>query len=83
MFIELPRDLFNRLHQRARRLGITEVDVIREAFDALEWHEREVAAIQEGIDAWRAGDTVDLATFDAEFRKRHGIPRKFDEHDQS
>jgi predicted transcriptional regulator len=74
MLIEVPRDLFDRLQARARREGITEVEVIRLALDSLEWHEQEVAAIQEGIDAWRAGDTVDFATFDAEFRKKHGIP---------
>jgi predicted transcriptional regulator len=75
MQIDLPQELYLRLHQRAQmEQGMTEVGVIELALDKLEWQEREIAAIQEGIDAWRAGDVRDFAEFAAEFRKKHGIP---------
>ncbi len=82
MLIDVPRDLFDRLRTRARKDGVTEVDVIRIALDSLEWHEREVAAIQKGIDDCDAGRVRDVAEVDAELRKKHGIPINFDERDQ-
>jgi len=36
--------------------------------------DQERQAIQEGIDAWRAGDTQDFDEFDEEFRAKNGIP---------
>lgn len=74
MVIDVPRGSFGPLHERAPQQGSTVVDVIREALDSLEWHEREAAAIQEGIDDCIAGRVRDFADFDAEFRKKHGIP---------
>lgn len=74
MQIELPQDLVERLQERAAISGgATEVDVIREALDSLDWQDREGQAVQEGIDAWRAGDVQDLGAFDAEFRDQNGI----------
>lgn len=74
MHIELPQDVIERVQKRAAaRAGATEVDVIRQALDSLDWHDQERAAIQEGIDAWRAGNVQDFDVFDAEFRAQHGI----------
>jgi hypothetical protein len=41
--------------------------------DSSDWQDQERQAIQEGIDAWRAGDTQDFDQFDAEFRARDRI----------
>jgi predicted transcriptional regulator len=74
MQIQVPQALFLRLQERAQREeGMTEAGVIELALEKLEWQDREIAAIQEGIDALDAGDTVDIATFAAEFRSKHGI----------
>jgi hypothetical protein len=54
--------------------GANEADVIRKAFDALDWLGQERQAIQEGIDAWRSGDVQDFDEFDREFRARNGMP---------
>ncbi len=48
-----------------------EAEVIRQALDALDWHDEERRAVQEEIDAWRAGAVQSFDTFDREFR----IPR--------
>jgi hypothetical protein len=75
MHLELPQELIDRVHQRtAATAGATEADVIRQALDSLDWHDQERLAIEEGIDAWRAGDVRDLAEFDREFRAKNGIP---------
>lgn len=75
MQIQVPKALFLRIQERAQReVGMTEAGVIEAAIEKLEWEEREIAAIQEGIDAWQRGDVTDFAEFDSEFRKKHGIP---------
>ena len=53
----------------------TEADVIRRALDSLDWQDRERQAIQEGINAWHAGDTQSFDDFDADFRAKNGIGR--------
>ena len=74
MHIDLPQDIVERVQKRAAAgNGATEAEVIRKALDSLDWQDQERQAIQEGIDAWRAGDTQDLDQFDAEFRTRNGI----------
>ncbi len=74
MQIELPQDIVERVQRRAAAgNGATEADVIRKALDSLDWQDEERRAIQEGIDAWRAGDTQDFEAFDAEFRAKNGI----------
>ena len=74
MHVELPQDLVERVQKRAAAgYGETVADVIRRALDSLDWHDQERQAIQEGIDAWRAGDTQELDDFDAEFRTKNGI----------
>lgn len=74
MQIDLPQDIMDRVQKRAAldRLE-SEVAVIRKALDVLDWQDRERHAIQEGIDAWRAGDFQELELFDAEFRTKNGI----------
>jgi hypothetical protein len=65
MQIELPQDIVERIHRRfAVGAGATEVDIIRQALDSLDDMDQERQAIQEGIDAWRAGDTQDFADFE-------------------
>jgi predicted transcriptional regulator len=74
MHIELPQDLIQRVQQRAAvRQGTTEADVIRQALDALDWHDRERIAIQEGLDAMNEGRVQDFDEFDREFRQQNGI----------
>jgi predicted transcriptional regulator len=74
MQIDLPQDIVERVQRRAaNNNGATEADVIRQALDSLDWQDQERQAIQEGIDAWRAGDTQELDQFDAEFRTRNGV----------
>jgi predicted transcriptional regulator len=75
MHIELPQDLFERVQKRAAaNVGATEVDVIRRALDSLDWQDQERQAIQQGINAWRAGDTQPFEDFDSDFRAKNGIP---------
>ena len=52
----------------------SEVDVVRDAMQALKRHDKEVAAIQAGIDDVEAGRVIPLREFDREFRERHNIP---------
>lgn len=74
MQIELPQEIVERVQKRAAAAdGATEADVIRQALDSLDWHDHERQAIQEGIDAWRAGEVQDFDAFDAEFRAKNGI----------
>lgn len=74
MQINLPQDLVDRIHKYAvTGSGATEAEVIRRALDSLDWQQQERQAVQEGIDAWRAGDVQDFDQFDAEFRARNGI----------
>jgi hypothetical protein len=74
MQIELPHDIVDRDQKRAAAdNGATEAEVIRKTLDSLDWQDQERQAIQEGIDAWRAGDTQKLDQFDAEFRAKNGI----------
>lgn len=74
MSIEFPQDIIDRVQQRAAASkGVSEADVIRQALDTLDWQDHERLAVQEGIDAWRAGDMQDLDAFDAEFRVANEI----------
>ena len=74
MTYELPPELDQRIQsQLALGLYSTPAEVLAEALNALDERDAERRAIQEGIDAWRAGDTQDLDEFDAEFRAKNGI----------
>ena len=74
MTYQLPPEIDQRI-QSQLALGIysTPAEVLTSALDALDERNRERRAIQEGIDAWRAGDTQELDDFDAEFRAKNGI----------
>jgi Arc/MetJ-type ribon-helix-helix transcriptional regulator len=74
MTYQLPPDIDERIQSQIA-LGIfsTPAEVLTSALDALDQIHEERRAIQEGINAWRAGDTQDLDQFDAEFRSANGI----------
>lgn len=74
MTYQLPPEIDQRI-QSQLALGIysTPAEVLTSALDALDQRNKERRAIQEGIDAWRAGDTQELDDFDAEFRAKNGI----------
>jgi Arc/MetJ-type ribon-helix-helix transcriptional regulator len=74
MTYQLPPDLDQRVQSQIA-LGIyhTPAEVLNDALDALDQRNIERRAIQEGINAWRAGDVQDLDQFDAEFRASNGI----------
>jgi hypothetical protein len=75
MRIDLPPDVAQRVKIRAAIDKLeSEVEVIRKALDSLDWQDQERNAIQQGIDAWQAGDTKEFHQFDAEFRAQNGIP---------
>jgi predicted transcriptional regulator len=75
MQINLPDDLTQRVKRRtAGTVGTTEVDVIRQSLDALDWQDSERAAVQEGIDAMNEGRVQDFDQFDREFREKNGVP---------
>jgi predicted transcriptional regulator len=74
MHIDLPDELVSRLRQRAASApGASEADVIREALNSLDWQDAERAAIQEGLDAIKAGRVRPFEEFDREFRVRIGL----------
>lgn len=74
MHIELPQDIVERVQKRVAAVqGTTEAEVIRKALDSLDWQDQEIRAIQEGINAWQAGDVKTFEEFDTEFRARNGI----------
>jgi hypothetical protein len=74
MQIDLPSDIVERVKQRAALDHLaSEAEVIRKALDLMDWQDQERQAIQEGINAWLAGDTQEFGEFDAEFRAQNGI----------
>jgi predicted transcriptional regulator len=68
--IDLPQDLVERVQRAAADNAASEADVIRQALDSLDWQDQERQGIQEGIDAWRAGDTQGFLEFDTNFRAK-------------
>ena len=74
MSIDLAPDVWNEIQrQLASGAFATADDVLREALAALRSHEREVVAIQEGIDDMEAGRVRSIREFDSDFRRRNGI----------
>jgi predicted transcriptional regulator len=74
MSYQLPPDLENAFSLRAAAgpyNGIEEV--LRQALSAFDARNREVAAIQEGIDAMERGDTTLMRDFDRQFRVKNDI----------
>ncbi len=74
MSVDLSPDIWNEI-QRQVATGVfaTPDDVLREALAALRDREREVLAIQEGIDDMEAGRMRPIREFDREFRQRNGL----------
>lgn len=72
MQIEIPHDLFQRIQQRVGPQR-DPIEVIRMALDHLDFQDRELAAIQEGIEAAERGEVQSLEDFDREFRERNGL----------
>ena len=74
MTVNLPPDLDLRIQQRmATGHYATEVELFREAFQALEWREQEIAAIQEGVEDMEAGRSRSLEEVDADIRRKYGF----------
>lgn len=72
MQIELP----DKAIELANSLAGDDQDaaaIITEALARLAWERREVAAVQEGIDAYKNGDHRPWDEFAAEFAAKHGI----------
>jgi Arc/MetJ-type ribon-helix-helix transcriptional regulator len=75
MQIDLPQDILERVQRRAATgRGESDAEVIRKALDSLDRQDATCAAIQEGIDAWKSGNYLELDDFDQQFRQRNGIP---------
>ena len=72
MQIELPQELI----ERAKRLASTNEDtaaVISRSLDLMEFQEQEVAAVKEGVEAYKRGDHQSLEDFDREIREEFGF----------
>jgi hypothetical protein len=75
MSYQLPPDLENAFALRAAAGPYDGIEqVLRHALSAFDARNREIAAIQEGIDAMERGATMPLRDFDREFRISNGIP---------
>jgi putative addiction module CopG family antidote len=73
---QLPNDLASAIQSFiATGKYASPEEVMREALAALRQRDEDVAAIAAGIEDMEAGRYRPLAEFDAEFRKRHDIPR--------
>lgn len=71
----LPPDIEARVrHFIESGAESSEAEVLRHALDALERHNEEDLAIQQGIDDIEAGRVSPLREFDADFRLRKNIP---------
>ncbi len=75
MSVDLSPDIWNEIQRRLASGSYTSPDeVVREALAALRDREREVLAIQNGIDDMEAGRVRPFRDFDREFRQRNGLP---------
>jgi predicted transcriptional regulator len=74
MTLQISADIEHRITMRLNaQSGVTVDEVLRDALDALEFQEREIAAIQEGLDDVEAGRLTPLREYEREFRARHKI----------
>lgn len=78
--VRVATDISEALNASLERLagesGQPKDRLIEQAMRALvRMEERFAAAVQEGIDAWKAGDMVDHAVVAEEFERRYGAPR--------
>jgi Arc/MetJ-type ribon-helix-helix transcriptional regulator len=75
MSVDLSPDIWNEIQRHvASGVFATPEEVLREALAALRVREREVIAIQEGIDDMESGRVRPIREFDREFRLRNGLP---------
>jgi putative addiction module CopG family antidote len=75
MSVDLAPDVWNEIQRKlATGFYSSHDEVLREALAALSVREKEVMAIQEGIDDMEAGRVMPLRDFDREFRRRNGLP---------
>lgn len=72
MQIDLPSNLIDQAKSLAGE-GEDTAAVFAEALKTLAWERQQVAAVQEGIDAYKRGDYEPLEDFDRRFREEHGI----------
>lgn len=74
---QLPPDIDQRVQsQIALGLYQNPGDVLKDALDALERQNEDVAAIGRGIEDEKAGRLTSLEDFDKEMRQRSGFPPK-------
>lgn len=75
MSYQLPPDLENAFALRAAAGPYDGIEqVLRQALSAFDDRNREIAAIQEGVDAMERGATTPLREFDRKFRLANNIP---------
>jgi Arc/MetJ-type ribon-helix-helix transcriptional regulator len=71
---QLPPDLEGQCMMRVSTGEYPDVEhVLRDALTALDVRNREIAAIQEGLDAVERGEVRDFDAFCHEFSSEHGI----------
>ena len=76
MAYQFPSDIHERVKANlATGKYRSEDDVLREALDALQRHDGELQAIQEGIDDMQAGRFRPLEQVGAEIRRKHSFPQ--------
>ncbi|HYH39325.1 MAG TPA: hypothetical protein VD860_13960 [Azospirillum sp.] len=70
---EISEELNSSLERLAGESGQDKERLIERALRAfVQSEEQFAAAVQEGIEAWKAGDMVDHAALAAEFERRYG-----------
>jgi hypothetical protein len=75
MAYQMSSDLESEFSLRMSQGGYASIEqVLRTALSALDARDREIAAIQEGIDAMERGDVRSLQDFNREFRAANNIP---------
>ncbi|MCE9534681.1 MAG: type II toxin-antitoxin system ParD family antitoxin [Planctomycetes bacterium] len=74
MSLTIPVDVQQRMNVLLRTgLYASEEDILRAAVTALEAHNADMAAIQNGINEMKNGRYRSFGDFDAEFRKRNQV----------
>jgi predicted transcriptional regulator len=74
MTLQVSADIEQRINMRLHiQSGVTVDDVLRDALDALDFQEQEIAAIREGLDDVEAGRLVPLREYEREFRDRRNV----------
>ncbi len=72
MQIDLPAEVLERVNRLAAE-GEDVTSVLLKGIERLEWEAAEVAAIQEGIDAYQRGDHEPWSDFARRFKAENGI----------